>query len=348
MLLCACGGGGGGGASPGSVAPPPAVPSTVLRIVVPTPATAAANQRTPAFVSPGAQSIAVAIYPVSLNGTIATTPSSTTNVDLVPGAQCSGTPLACSIPVVAPIGTVTFSVTLYAQTGETGSVLSTFLPSTQHEFTIVQNATNVLGISLNGVPAALSVSTVPATLTAGTASTATLTVVARDASNNIIVGADPYATPITLIDGDPTAHTTLSAAAITSPLNTVTLTYAGGALTGSSFNIVAHYPATPTPITGTASVGILNTNGVTAVPASLAFLSTADPPIDVTYGEAAYAGTFTVNSSACAGIANVIDNIGSLHVTPLGHGSCMVTIADNANHSASVTIGVTQTTVVGN
>ena len=346
MLLCACGGGGGGAASPGTVAPPP-VPTTVLRIVVPTPATAAANQRTPAFVSAGAQSIAVAIYPVSLNGTIATTPSSTANVDLVPGAQCSGTPLGCSIPVVAPIGTVTFSVTLYAQTGETGSVLSTFSPSTQHEFTIVQNATNVVGISLNGVPATLSVSAVPATLTAGTASTVTVTVVARDASNNVIVGADPYATPITLTDGDPTAHTMLSAATITSPVNTVTLTYAGGALTGSSFNIVAHYAATPTPVTGNASVGILNTNGVTAVPATLAFLSTADPPIDVTYGEAAYAGAFTVNSSACAGIASVIDNAGTLHVTPLGHGSCTVTISDNASHSANVVIGVTQTTVVG-
>ena len=346
MLLCACGG--GGGSSAPAVAPAPAVPTTIIRIVVPPETSPAANQRTPAFVSAGAQSIAVAIFPVSANGTIASTPSSTSAVDLVAGAQCSGTPLACAIPVVAPLGTITFSVTLYSQTALGGSILATFLPSAQHEFTIVQNATNVLGISLNGVPAALTISTVPAIVTAGTATSAIITVVARDASNNVIVGTDPYATPITLTDTDPTAHTTLSSASIASPATTATLTYGGGALTGSSFNIVAHYAATPTPITGTASVGILNTNGVTAVPATLAFLSTADPPLDVTYGEASYAGTFTVNSASCSGIATVVDNIGTLHVTPLGHGGCTVTISDNASHSASVTIGVTQTTLVGN
>ena len=322
--------------------------STTIRIVIPAATTSSASERKPAYVSAGAQSLSIAIYTVAADGTIATTALSTTNVDLVQSTVCTGTPLACSIPVVAPAGLLTFGVTLYSQTGEGGSILATFAPSVQHEFTIVQNTNNVVGISLDGVPASMTLTATPPTLTAGTASTSVISVVARDASGNVIVGTTPYAAPISLADNDPTAHTSLTAATITSPTTTSTLTYAGGPLTGSSFTIVAQYPAAPTlPIVATVPVGVLNTFGVTAVPSVVTFLATSQPPQDVTYGEASYAGTFTVVSTSCASIATVVNNVGSLHITPLAAGSCTVSITDNAGHATSVSIGVTQTKIVG-
>jgi hypothetical protein len=192
----------------------------------------------------------------------------------------------------------------------------------------------------------LNVSSVPATFTAGTPATATITVVARDASGNIIVGADPYATAIALVDNDPTGNTSLSTSSVVSPASTVALTYGGGPLSGSSFDLAAQYPATPA-VTANVSIGILNTTGVTAVPAVLAFLSPAQPPLDVAYGEASYTGGFTVNAASCSGIATVLDLGGTLHVTPTGAGSCSVTISDNGGRSTGVAIGVTQTLVVG-
>jgi hypothetical protein len=344
LTLCACGG--GGSSTLASPAATSTVPVTTLRIVVPAAAQAAGSARRPAYVSAGAQSLSLAIFPVAADGTIATTPSSTTNVDLVANTYCSGTPLACSIPLNAPVGIVTFGVSLYSQTGEGGSVLATFAPSAQNEFAIVLNTDNVIGISLDGIPAALSMSVLPAVLTAGTAGTATITIVARDASNNVIVGSDPYAGAIALVDNDPTGNTTLSSASVVSPVSTVTLNYAGGPLTGSAFTLAAQYPGTPA-VTATTSVGILNTSGVTAVPATLAFASTAQAPQTVTYGEASYTGGFTINSSTCNGLATVLNLGGTLRVSPVAAGSCSVTISDNGGRSASVTIGVTQTVVVG-
>jgi len=317
-----------------------------LRIVVPSPPSTASTSRRPAFVSAGALSMSVAIYTVAADGTIATTPVSTTNVDLVPSSICSGTPLACTIVIGAPVGTLTFGVTLYSHVAEGGSVLATFAPSAVHEFTIVQNTNNTIGISLDGVPATLSMSVSPAVLTAGTAATATITVVAMDASNNVIIGTDPYAAPIQLTDTDPSGSTTLSSATVLSPVSTVSLVYAGGPLNGSSFPLSASFPGTP-PVLASTSVGVLNTNGITATPSAVAFLSLARAPQVVTYGEAAYNGTFTVASTSCAGIATVLDLSGTFRVTPLAAGSCTVMVNDNANHSASVSIGVTQTTVVG-
>jgi hypothetical protein len=346
--LVACGGGGGGTATsgvPGAATGPTQAVATI-RIVVPSASSSASVRRRPAYVSAGAQSMSLALYTVAADGTIASTPLSTTDVDLVPSSTCSGTPLACNIALDAPVGVVTFGVTLYAQTGETGAVLATFVPSAVHEFTILANGVNVIGISLDGVPAQLAVTVSPATLTAGTGSTATVTVVAKDASNNVIIGTDPYASPIQLTDGDPTGNTTLSPANVVSPATTASLVYAGGALTGSSFTIGATYPAT-VPVLGSTTVGVLNPNGVTAVPSTVSFVSAAQPPVEVTYGEAAYTGPLTVVPNGCSGIATITQSSGAFYVAAAGPGGCTVTVSDNANHTATVTIGVTETQVTG-
>jgi len=343
--LTACGGGGG---TPAAVTGPAHAPTeTLLRIVVPqAPGTASASRR-PAFVSAGALSMSIAIFTVAADGTIATAPASTTNVDLVPSPICSGTPLACDIVIDAPTGTLTFGVTLYSQVAEGGSVLATFAPSAVHEFTILQNTNNIIGISLDGVPATLSMSVSPAVLTAGTVSTATITIVARDASNNVIIGTDPYAAPIQLTDNDPSGSTSLSSPTVLSPVSTVSLVYAGGPLNGSSFQLNASSPGTP-PVLVSAGVGILNTSGVTATPSNVTFLALAQAPQVVTYGEASYNGGFTVVATSCAGIATVLNLTGTFRVTPLAAGSCSVTVSDNASHSTNVPIGITQTTLVGN
>ena len=351
FALHACGGGGGSATAPAvstPVATPgantPATASASLRIVVPQAAQSSASVRRPAFVSAAAQSIVVDLYTVAPDGTFSNTPASITDADLTPSSNaCSGTPLACTITLAVPIGTVTVGAALYAGTHQTGAVLATFAPSSLHEFRVVPNATNTIGISLDGIPASLSVNVSPATVTAGTASTSVVTVTAHDAAANLILGTDPYASAVTLTNGDGSGHTSLSGTLITSPASSVNLVYNGLALSGGSFTIGASYPA-QTPVSASATVGILSTNGVTAVPGTLAFLSTADTPQDVTYGEASYAGTFTISDASCSAVATVVDNIGTLHITPVGAGSCAITITDTAQRSATVNVTVNVTT----
>lgn len=351
--MAGCGGGAGASAPGAPATPKPAplpsamgvVPATIS-IVVPAGTTGAGKARRPAFVSAGAKSLAVAIYPVAADGTIAAAPVSTSNVDLVPSPACQGVPLTCSIVVTAVPGTVTFSVSLYTQLGEQGGLLASFAPNAQHEFTILDNATNVIGISLNGVPAALSVTVDPPVFTAGAAATSTVSVVARDAAGYTIVGADPYAAPIVLRDADTSGTTTLGTTTLTGPTSSTTVHYNGGALGVTSFPLLASVPSTPL-VTTTASIGIININGVTTSPASVMFLSLAQAPATVVYGEAAYNGGFTVAAASCSGTASVSDLGGSLRITPLHAGSCVVIVSDNASHSSTVSVGVTQTTVSG-
>jgi hypothetical protein len=351
-LVCTGCGGGGGGSAP--VAPAPtAIPTggttaaATIRIVVPQATTGSARARRPAFVSPSAQSISLALYTVSPTGAIASSALQTTDVDLTatsPNCTTKNNVLTCAIPVAAPLGTITFGATLYAGTAETGAVLATFAPSPQHEFTIVQNTQNTIGISLSGVPASIALSTVPATVTAGTPATVVVSVLAKDAANNVIIGTAPYAQPIAVTNSDTSGTTSLSGTTITSPQTTLNLSYTGGALAGTSFNLVATYPVSPTPLSSTFGVGILSNGVVTVAPSTVAFLSLNDGPIDVSYGESNYAGTFSYAAPACSGVVTIASPPGTLHISPAGAGTCTITVSDSASHSASVSVTVNSTT----
>jgi hypothetical protein len=94
--------------------------------------------------------------------------------------------------------------------------------------------------SVGGVVAKIAVTaTGLATLTVGTAATLGLTVTAQDADGNTIIGAAPFASPVTLTDSDTSGATSLAPGSVTAPGTAVTLTYTGATLSVSSITIGA-------------------------------------------------------------------------------------------------------------
>jgi hypothetical protein len=89
--------------------------------------------------------------------------------------------------------------------------------------------------------------------------------------------------------------------------------------------------------------------GVSLSPNALTFLATgAGSAQTVTASEPNYSGAFTAATTTCASIASIAPGAGSsFTVTPLGVGSCSFTITDAGLHAATLSIGVTATTVGG-
>ena len=221
FALTACGGGGGGSQVPARAAASAPADGTA-RIIIPA-ATVTSNQRTRAFISPSAVSVAI-----SVNGAAATTDDISTTSTLCTTANGART---CTVPFTAPNGTDTIAFTLLTATGAilgSGSAIADV--SGGAAFTV----TAAIGGTVSRIVVA---ETTP--LTQGTPATVPVTVSAQDAGGNTIIGADPYAAPIALTDSDTSGSTTLSTTAVTSPSTAVTLTYTGGAVSGGTVTISA-------------------------------------------------------------------------------------------------------------
>jgi hypothetical protein len=86
------------------------------------------------------------------------------------------------------------------------------------------------------------------------------------------------------------------------------------------------------------------------VPSALNFTSTGATAIQiVSVAEAGNAGTFTATSSTCGAIATfpTAAFASSLQVTPIGPGSCTITIADTNGAHTVLPVDVTVTSVTG-
>jgi hypothetical protein len=77
-------------------------------------------------------------------------------------------------------------------------------------------------------------------------------------------------------------------------------------------------------------------------PSSLAFASPRAAAQTVTIAETGYAGTFAVDSTACAGIVTVAlaPNTRSFTVTPAAAGSCTVIVRDTQANAANLAVTV--------
>ncbi len=151
----------------------------------------------------------------------------------------------CSLTVSAPIGSDTFSETLYAGTNATGSVLSQGATTAS----IVAGTANTVSLALDGVIAALKLTLGNASPPEGSALQIPLTVNFNDASGAAIIGSDPFVTPVTLADSDTTKATTLSKTILNSPADAATLTVA---YTGAAIS-----PATISATSGSVSAGVV-------------------------------------------------------------------------------------------
>lgn len=182
----------GGGASSRSVlpgTPQGATTGTNAQFVIKVPPkTTPGTGRGPAYVSPSTQSVSMQVD----SGTPIVT-------NLTPGSpDCNVpaplSPLVCTLPLVVTAGTHTFTFTTYDGLAGAGNVLST----NTAPFTVVANQTNVVTLTLAGVPASLLVepgsgdAQIVGSGSAGFQFTGevphTIVVLPQDADGNLILG----------------------------------------------------------------------------------------------------------------------------------------------------------------
>jgi hypothetical protein len=165
----------------------------------------------PAFVSPSTKSLAVTI-----NGGAA----QTFDVAVPPCTAVAGGALECTFSVVAPLGSVTFAVSLYDGANATGTLLGSG-SATQN----ISSGGFGPTITITPVAGSIVLSLADAGITPRVPSTTTLTVKELDPDGNPITG--PYPSAITLTSTDTTGAVTLSTATVTGSGQAVTVTYNG-------------------------------------------------------------------------------------------------------------------------
>ena len=323
-FLAGCGGG-AGTSTPSQALPPPLATATpvapqgkatvVLSIVIPAASTSSAVTRRPRYVSPSTNSLSFA-----QNGSVTTVVALTSSSpDCTTG---NGGVRTCTVNVNATAGqNQSFTVKTFASSNGTGTPLSVQTVVA----TIVPNTSNPLAFVLNGVVASLSAAFGVPSLPYGLAGNTTLTVNARDASGNIIIGPGNYAGPsgaaltITLTNADGSGATSLAHSSLTQPASADGFTYTGGPLNGDTVTASAPgvtsaaasiaFTCNPTPATSALYVdGVFTNPGYGLYPLSLAGASpppsnVVDPPgilgypIAVDTDGRAYTASGSVNSS---------------------------------------------------
>jgi len=206
LSLAACGGGGGGSthvpggtgsSNSGGSSPAPGTGSATqatLTISVHPYASSQASKRSAAYVAPTTESATFQV--TAVNGQ-AVTGQPIIEQDLISGSTgctTSGATVTCATTVPVIVGTVTFQVKTYNQTGAQGTLLGTTLANA----TIVSNQANRIALTVQGVIASVQLFLSPQALAPGTAATSLLVVVPQDADGNIIVNPGNYDQPIQL------------------------------------------------------------------------------------------------------------------------------------------------------
>jgi hypothetical protein len=126
-------------------------------------------------------------------------------------------------------------------------------------------------------------------------------------------------------------------------LSVVPLACTGGGSTANPPPLATPTPTpTPTP-SPTPGPVVPSSTSLTFLAAGAASAQT------FTVSEAGYPGNFTATTTNCGGIASIAPPSGrSFTVTAAASGSCTFTIANPFSQSATVSVGVTTTTVGGN
>ncbi len=233
LALAACSGGQG-------VAPSAGLASGTVAFTFGTGAASAAVTR-PAFLSPSASSVSIKVsgVPSPVVGDVSGTS---------PDCTGSGATRTCDIAVKAPLGTDTFTATLYTGPGATGQVLGVGTSSQS-----VSGGSFSITMTVDGSAGSIALSVATTTLTPGTPLTQPLTVTVKDAGGNVITGT--YAKAITLTNSDTSGTFALSTTTVTSSTQIVTLAYNGGASV-STATIGATAPGVPTGSVLSASVAL--------------------------------------------------------------------------------------------
>ena len=241
--LSACGG--GGGSQPGAVptplttpaptATPATGPGTAIFVLSPDASSSITGvRRRPRYVSKATRSIAI----------VANGAGSATVLDLGDAAHCDAAG-KCTVSLPVPPGDATFVVSAYDAPGASGALLSR---ATVHA-TIVAGGSSTIAAVLDGNVATVTLALANPNPTLHQALADAITIVAKDAANNTIVGPGGYLNPITLTNSDTSGHTSLTKTTINGPGDAATLQYDGGyaagAITASAQGLSGNPPAPP-------------------------------------------------------------------------------------------------------
>jgi sugar lactone lactonase YvrE len=216
LILAACAGG-------ARVSPPspgtPAAHTASITFVVKIPSATSSTARVPRYVSPSSAIIKASVIPAG-GGTPAT-------------AQNACSTGQCTVTIAAPIGTDTFTISLY---DTQNNLLSTGSTSQ----TVVEGQTNTVTVVFGGVIATVQLTPSTFGVVKGSPSTTTVAVNALDADGNVIVAPPAaYTTPIALSVNDPTNSVTLSATTVTMPGTSVIVHYNGSNAVPAAVTITA-------------------------------------------------------------------------------------------------------------
>jgi hypothetical protein len=302
LCVSACGGG-GTTASPNASGAGSALAHGSAVLLIPSRTTSSGSRR-PAFVSPSASSVAIAvnggtptIADISVTSTLCTTAS---------GGR------TCNVPFTATNGNDTIAFTLYDGPNATGNVLGTGSATAT-----VAGAPFSITVAIGGTVASVVLSAASNALVLGTSSSVTIAIEAKDSDGNTIVGSAAFASPVTLTDSDTSGSTTLSATSIAAPGTTVTLSYNGGAVTGGSVTIGAG--GTNLVAGNVTPLSLAVTGGPCAPPATTNHLYVAnDGGGNVLSYAPPYTAAGTVLGSVGNPVAIAVDNANNLFVAAFG------------------------------
>jgi hypothetical protein len=226
---------------------------------------------------------------------------------------------------------------------------------------VLSGAANILSVTLNPVLASLAFVPISDSTNATATITLPLVLQADDATGAVIIGPGTFVTaanvanPITLASSSG-AHVVPETSGGTAATGTLATTASNGlaqiAYDGSLVAGTQTVTATAAGIaTATFTLTLTLANGVLSVPASIALgenLGTTTAPLAIS--ETGYGGSFTLNSSSCAGIVTFPATAGpgpstSPTVTQVGGGTCTILVSDGTNNG-SVTVYSTTLAIV--
>lgn len=352
LVLYACGGGSQSTATPVTIATSP-LPQQASSLVQPRftflpPSSSSSATRHPHYITANVASVEITLD--SVNGAAPSTGaplSVTTNITMT---SCPCTVYGPDVPA----GSATFTLAAYDQPNAGGDLIATASPT----YTIVAGQANNESVTLNGVPAAVTVT--PPSATAGTvfASPQNISVTVKDGDGNTIMGT--YANPLTLTDSDTSGATSIAtsgndnppAGQLLSSSDTATIAYTGLAIAPVTITVRAN-AATGTASFAPALQPILVTTyaspapnpnfiGVDLRPGSTTGTFTAS---EVGWTNAPFNKSLALTASGCAPIASVAPASGTsftatVSATPVA-GTCTATLSDGNGQSQPVTLAYT-------
>lgn len=313
----------------------------------------AANRRRPLYVSPSTIGLAVTVNPGG--GTQA--------FDVSAGSPLctAGSPRTCTLSIVAPVGSDTFTLTEYDQKPASGVIPGTAkqLATSSLTQTIVANAANSINFLISGIIAGATTSggITYASLPSGAGKTYGIALVVTDADGNTITGSAAYNNPITATLTETggsgfacvqvNGGTCSSSATVRYPSDSLALYYNGGGSVGyTTTTTIAASGATGT----TLRVSPLYVTGspyYTAASHSLAFTATTQTSNLGAYEQNAPANVAYTQSVAACGADMSASGGGSggsapvavtANVAPYSSAGCQVNIYDNLGSTIQIPV----------